>query len=214
MAFSELESLDPHEISHRVVMERYRKTLRIVATSDRQRSALLGNAGEAISSVSTQAFQILQTITAARELGATQAQLAKHHDIDPRSMFHFLKVLIDMKFIVKIPVTTDGKYTLLCLHNKFAKKNAGYIGMNSDEPFSSAGKQVVTGDGGERFEGLLKTDSKKVSYYNGLIKQKLTDILGRAKNQIMTVDDILKALVRVITSEPKKKPVDDGCLFI
>ncbi|KAF9905159.1 hypothetical protein EC991_001979 [Linnemannia zychae] len=192
--FAELKILEPHDIPYKAVMEKHRNTLRIVATSERQRSAILGNAGEAISSVSTQAFQILQTITAARELGATQAQLAKHHDIDPRSMFHFLKVLIDMKLIVKIPVTTDGKYTLLCLHNKFAKKNAGYIGMNSEETFSSAGRQVITGDGGKRFEGLLKTDSKKVSYYSGLIKQKLTDILGRAKNQIMTIDDILKAL--------------------
>ncbi|KAG0366810.1 RNA polymerase III transcription initiation factor complex subunit, partial [Mortierella sp. AD032] len=192
--FTEMKTLEPQDITYKAVMENHKSTLRIVATRERQRSAVLGNAGEAVSSVSTQAFQILQTITAARELGATQAQLAKHHDIDPRSMFHFLKVLIDMKIIVKIPVTTDGKYTLLCLHNKFANKNAGYVGMTSEETFSSAGRQVITGDGGKRFEGLLKTDSKKVSYYSGLIKQKLTDILGRAKNQIMTVDDILKAL--------------------
>ncbi|KAF9140849.1 hypothetical protein BGX30_005877 [Mortierella sp. GBA39] len=192
--FSELASLDPEEIHYKTVISQYKDSLRIVATTERQRSAVLGNAGEAVSSVSTQAFQILQNITAARELGATQAQLAKHHDIDPRSMFHFLKVLIDMKLIVKIPVTTEGKYTLLCLHNKFAKKNAGYIGMNSEETFSSAGRQVVTGDGGKRFEGLLKTESKKVSYYSGLIKQKLTDILGRAKNQIMMIEDIHKAL--------------------
>ncbi|KAG0080630.1 hypothetical protein BGZ90_011748 [Linnemannia elongata] len=192
--FSELASLDPEEIQYKAVMSQYKDSLRIVATAERQRSAVLGNAGEAVSSVSAQAFQILQNITAARELGATQAQLAKHYDIDPRSMFHFLKVLIDMKLIVKIPVTTEGKYTLLCLHNKFAKKNAGYIGMNSEETFSSAGRQVVTGDGGKRFEGLLKTDSKKVSYYSGLIKQKLTDILGRAKNQVMMVEDIHKAL--------------------
>ncbi|KAF9080508.1 hypothetical protein BGX23_002029, partial [Mortierella sp. AD031] len=192
--FKELVALEPHDIMYKAVMEQFKDTLRIVAIAARQRSALLGNAGEAMASVSNQAFQILQTITAARELGATQAQLAKHHDIDPRSMFHFLKVLIEMKLIVKIPVTTDGKYTLLCLHHKFAKENAGYIGMNSEETFSSAGRQVVTGDGGKRFEGLLKTDSKKVSYYNGLIKQKLTDILGRAKNKIMTIEDIHKAL--------------------
>lgn len=188
-------------------MSQYKDSLRIVATAERQRSAVLGNAGEAVSSVSAQAFQILQNITAARELGATQAQLAKHYDIDPRSMFHFLKVLIDMKLIVKIPVTTEGKYTLLCLHNKFAKKNAGYIGMNSEETFSSAGRQVVTGDGGKRFEGLLKTDSKKVSYYSGLIKQKLTDILGRAKNQVMMVEDIHKALVRKVFSGAWSKEV-------
>ncbi|KAF8930326.1 General transcription factor 3C polypeptide 1 [Haplosporangium gracile] len=192
--FTELAALDPQDIPYKTVMGQHKDFLRIVATAERQRSAVLGNAGEAVSSVSAQAFQILQNITAARELGATQAQLAKQHDIDPRSMFHFLKVLIDMKLIVKIPVTTEGKYTLLCLHNKFAKKNAGYIGMNSEETFSSAGRQVITGDGGKRFEGLLKTDSKKVSYYSGLIKQKLTDILGRAKNQIMMIEDIHKAL--------------------
>lgn len=196
-----MKALDPKDISYKAVVDQHKESLRIVATAERQRSAVLGNAGEAISSVSAQAFQILQNITAARELGATQAQLAKRHDIDPRSMFHFLKVLIDMKLIVKIPVTTEGKYTLLCLHNKFAKKNAGYIGMNSEETFSSAGRQVITGDGGKRFEGLLKTDSKKVSYYSGLIKQKLTDILGRARNQIMMIEDIHKALVCTVSNE-------------
>ncbi|KAF9925194.1 hypothetical protein FBU30_004974 [Linnemannia zychae] len=192
--FSELELLDTQNAGFKEVIEQHRNTLRIVASTELQRSAVLGNEGEALSSVSTQVYQVLQTITAAREFGATQAQLAKHHDVDPRSMFHFIKVLIDTKFIVKIPVTTEGKYTLLCLNQRFAKKNAGYIGMTSEETFSSAGKQLITGDGGKRFEGLLKSDSMKVSYYSGLIKQKLTDILSRAKNQVMLVEDILKAL--------------------
>ncbi|KAF9116130.1 hypothetical protein BGX27_004713 [Mortierella sp. AM989] len=191
--FSELEVLDQPEITYTEVMENYKDRIRIVATAEQQRITVLGYSGTA-SQISNQALQVLQSVTAAREFGATQAQLAKLHKIDPRSMFHFLKVLIEMKLIVKIPVTTDGQYTLLCLHTKFASLNPGYKAMTSDDNFSSAGRPLVTGDGGRRFEGLLKSDNKKVSYYSGLIKQKLTDILGRAKNNAMSIEDLAKAL--------------------
>ncbi|KAI8357553.1 hypothetical protein B0O80DRAFT_445201 [Mortierella sp. GBAus27b] len=191
--FGELVDLDRSEISYQKVAENYKDRIRIVASVEQQRYAVLGYSG-AKSQVSEQGFRILQSITATRELGATQAQLAKMHEIDPRSMFHFLKVLIESKHMVKIPVTTDGQYTLLCLHKHFASLNPGYKAMNSEESFSSAGRLLVTGDGGRRFEGLLKSDTKKVSYYNGLIKQKLTDILGRSKNHIMMIEDLAKAL--------------------
>ncbi|KAF9436880.1 hypothetical protein BGZ76_002722 [Entomortierella beljakovae] len=192
--FSELKPLQHPEISYKEVTENYKDTIRIVATPEQQRDTVLGYSGAA-SQISSQALQVLQSITAAREFGATQAQLAKIHRIDPRSMYHFLKVLIEMKLIVKIPVTTDGQYTLLCLHIKFASQNLGYRAMTSeDNNFSSAGRQLVTGDGGRRFEGLLKTDNKKVSYYSGLIKQKLTHILECAKNQAMSIEDLARAL--------------------
>ncbi|KAF9557837.1 hypothetical protein EC968_007411 [Mortierella alpina] len=190
---SELKPLESTEPIYKDVMEKHKDSIRIVACAERQRQALLGNSAMSLPT-GNQAFQVLQSITAARELGATQAQLAKQHEIDPRSMFHFLKVLIDMKLIVKIPVTTGGQYTLLCLHAKFASSNPGYIAMNSDDNFSGAGRPLVTGDGGRRFEGLFKSDTKKVSYYSGLIKQKLTDILGRSKTKVMTIDDLAKAL--------------------
>ncbi|CAO3565818.1 unnamed protein product [Mortierella alpina] len=191
--FSELTPLKSTEPTYQDVIQKHKDTIRIVASAERQRQALLGNSAMSLPT-GNQAFQVLQSITAARELGATQAQLAKQHEIDPRSMFHFLKVLIDMKLVVKIPVTTGGQYTLLCLHSKFASLNPGYIAMNSDDTFSGAGRPLVTGDGGRRFEGLIKSDTKKVSYYSGLIKQKLTDILGRSKTKVMTIDDLAKAL--------------------
>ncbi|KAF9182500.1 RNA polymerase III transcription initiation factor complex subunit [Haplosporangium sp. Z 767] len=191
--FTDLESLGQEGLSYQNVMEELRNSIRIVASAEQQRVALLGYSGVGLQ-ISNQAYEVLQSITATREFGATQAQLAKQHKIDPRSMFHFLKVLIEMKLIIKIPVTTGGQYTLLCLHKKFAPMNPGYVAMNSEEIFSRPGRPLITGDGGRRFEGLLKSDHKKVSYYSGLIKQKLTDILGRAKNQIMTVDDIARAL--------------------
>ncbi|KAF9349594.1 hypothetical protein BGX26_012124 [Mortierella sp. AD094] len=191
--FGELDVLGQPEIPYTKVMEKYKNTIRIVATAEQQRITVLGYSGAA-SQVTNQVLQVLQSITAAREIGATQAQLAKQHKIDPRSMYHFLKVLIEMKLIVKIPVTTDGQYTLLCLHIKFASMNPGYKAMTSEDSFAGAGRPLVIGDGGRRFEGLLKSDNRKVSYYSGVIKQKLTDILGRAKNQAMSIEDLAKAL--------------------
>ncbi|KAI1302832.1 hypothetical protein EDD11_005478 [Mortierella claussenii] len=191
--FSELVPLNESELSYKDVMEKYKDTIRIVGTVEQQRCALLGYSGAGVQ-VSGQAFIVLQTITAAREIGVTQAQLAKQHKLDSRSIFHSVKTLIEMKLIVKIPVTTGGQYTLLCLHKQYASKNPGYMAMTSKDNHASAGKMFVASDNGRRFEGLLKNDNKKVSYYSGLIKQKLTDILGRAKNQAMSIEDLAKAL--------------------
>ncbi|KAG0197777.1 hypothetical protein BGX28_008715 [Mortierella sp. GBA30] len=190
---SEMTPVENTEPTYQEVTETYKDSLRIVANAERQKQAILGNSIVSLPK-GNQAVQILQSITATRQYGATQAQLAKQHEVDPRSMFHFLKVLIDLKLIVKIPVTTGGQYTLLCLHSRFAPLNAGYIAMNSDSNFTSAGRAIVTSDDGKRFEGLVKSDAKKVSYYSGLIKQKLTDILGRSKTQVMTIEDLAKAL--------------------
>ncbi|KAG0317270.1 RNA polymerase III transcription initiation factor complex subunit [Dissophora globulifera] len=193
LLFSELTPLRSSEVSYQQVLDNYKDEIRIVASEESQQLALLGYSGAA-TNISKQGFQVLQTITAGREFGATQAHLAKLHKIDPRSMFHFLKSLIAMKLVVKIPVTTEGQYTLLCLHTRFASLNAGYKAMNSDTGFSNAGRLVVAPEGGRQFEGLVKPDNRTVSYYNGLVKQKLTDMLGHAKNQIMTVEDLAKAL--------------------
>ncbi|KAF9580747.1 hypothetical protein BGW38_002480 [Lunasporangiospora selenospora] len=188
-----LEPLAVPDISYRNVLLHYKDSIRIASCVERQQLALLGTPGNP-GRLSTQAFHILQSITASREFGVTQALLAKEHSIDPRSMFHFLKVLIAMGLIVKIPVTTDGQYTLLCLHKDYAHRNPGYRAMTSEDPFSSTSRPLISGDGGRRFEGLLRSDAKKVSYYSGLIKRKLTDILGRSKTKVMTFEDLLKAL--------------------
>jgi len=175
------------------VVANYRDTIRIAASLDQQQLAALGYSGVAIG-MPDASFHILQSIAAAREFGVTQVFLAKQFAIDPKSMFHFLKVLLQMKLIVKIPVTTDGLYTLLCLHIKFADKNMGYQAMTT---VTTVTQPLISSSDGRRFEGLLKQDSKRVSYYSGLIKQKLTDILGHAKNQVMTLEDLIQALVSV-----------------
>lgn len=144
-------------------------------------------------------YKALQMITASREFGVTQIQMAKEMGLDPRSMFHFIKVLIEQKLVVKIPVTTGGTYTLLCLHKKFAPQNSGFIAMNGGEIAGKKGtsRPLVSTDTGARFEGLLKTDSRRVSFYSALVKQTITELLNKAKNQIMTVEDLAKALVTV-----------------
>ncbi|GJJ74860.1 general transcription factor 3C polypeptide 1 [Entomortierella parvispora] len=188
--FSKLEALTLEKASYHDVVANYRDTIRIAASLDQQQLAALGYSGVAIG-MPDASFHILQTITASREVGVTQVVLAKQFSIDPKSMFHFLKVLLQMKLIVKIPVTTDGLYTLLCLHVKFADKNMGYQAMTT---VTTVTQPLISSSDGRRFEGLLKQDSKRVSYYSGLIKQKLTDILGHAKNQVMTLEDLILAL--------------------
>ncbi|KAF9395034.1 hypothetical protein CPC16_009527 [Podila verticillata] len=169
--------------------------IRIAATTDRIQVALLGHSGST-EFKSEVGYKALQMITASREFGVTQIQMAKEMGLDPRSMFHFIKVLIEQKLVVKIPVTTGGTYTLLCLHKKFAPQNSGFIAMNGGEIAGKKGtsRPLVSTDTGARFEGLLKTDSRRVSFYSALVKQTITELLNKAKNQIMTVEDLAKAL--------------------
>ncbi|KAG0056031.1 RNA polymerase III transcription initiation factor complex subunit [Gryganskiella cystojenkinii] len=192
IAESNLTPISLEDVSYEKVMTDYKDRIRIAATLDQQQVAALGFSGIA-TGMSDMSFHVLQTICASREIGVTQAFLSKYYSVDPRSMFHFLKILLTNNLVVKIPVTTDGLYTLLCLHTKFADQNPGYQAMTAKKGGLS-GRPLVTGDGGCRFEGLLKQDSKRVSYYSGLIKQKVTDILAQAKSKVMTIEDLITAL--------------------
>ncbi|KAG0345260.1 hypothetical protein BG004_003840 [Podila humilis] len=182
------------DLYYTAITDDIKSRLRITTAVDKQQHAVYGNAlsNEIKSELG---YKVLQTITAAREHGATQAQLAKDFGIDPRSMYHHIKQFIQQKLVVKIPVTTDGTYTLLCLRTQFAAQNPGYMAMNAEELNKSThSKPLVSSDTGARFEGLLKTDSKSVSYYSAFIKHTITELVSKAKHQIMAVDDLAKAL--------------------
>ncbi|KAG0035908.1 RNA polymerase III transcription initiation factor complex subunit [Podila clonocystis] len=183
------------ELYYQTIGDDTKQRIRIAATADRIQVALLGHSGST-EFKSEVGYKALQMITASREYGVTQIQMAKEMGLDPRSMFHFIKVLIEQKLVVKIPVTTGGTYTLLCLHKKFASQNSGFIAMNGAEATGKKGtsRPLVSSDTGARFEGLLKTDSRRVSFYSALVKQTITELLNQAKNQIMTVEDLAMAL--------------------
>ncbi|KAG9298344.1 hypothetical protein G9A89_002832 [Geosiphon pyriformis] len=129
-------------------------------------------------------YEILQLIGRRRALGATQNELAKIFEIDPRSVYHYLKTLLDYKLIVKMPVVTQGTYTNLCILARCAEDNEAYTGktvyLPKDSQNSSDKSTNQSNDG--------------VSFNSDLIRMRMTQILAQAKNQIMLATDLMKAL--------------------
>ncbi|KAF9424644.1 RNA polymerase III transcription initiation factor complex subunit [Podila epigama] len=181
------------ELDYQKMTDDSKACIRIVASVEKQHLALLGNSGNGAIK-SDVAMKTLSLIAASREVGMTQTQLAKDQGIDPRSMFHFVKVLIDQGFIIKIPVTTGGSYTLLCLHKDFAHLNSGFNAMNSEETTPKTSSRPYVATDNVRFEGLLKSDSKGVSFYSAYVKQTITELLSKAKSQVMVIEDLARAL--------------------
>ncbi|KAJ2326059.1 hypothetical protein GGI00_004853, partial [Coemansia sp. RSA 2681] len=69
---------------------------------------------------STQAFTLIQALSRSREKGITQVQLSKSFGLDPRSTFHFLRV-IDREGLLTKTVTYDhGITTNLWVLRRFA----------------------------------------------------------------------------------------------
>lgn len=207
------QPVNPSEIKYdNLVKNKSQSRLRIVAKKNDQLMALVGHT-DLPGSITPATLHVFQRIAGSREHGITQAQLAKDMDVDPRSMFHNIKSLVNAGYVVKIPVTAGGLYTLLCLSIKFAHLNEGYKAHVSGEVAKTLETRYVknqkqsTLEGSDheqseeqevveqRFEGLLKHESNRPSYYSGLVRQKLVETLSKSKTQIMRVHDLAVSVV-------------------
>ncbi|KAJ3117176.1 hypothetical protein HDU96_007729 [Phlyctochytrium bullatum] len=133
----------------------YGDSLRIRATDQRIRDALLGS--HASFPLPDQAYKVLQMIAKKREQGATQVELAKLGDLDPKSnlavfvirryVFHYVKRLqrtdaMWFTFSVKCPVSKFGSRTALVVHTRYSRLNVTY---NEFLIHSMRGKLIAEG---------------------------------------------------------------------
>ncbi|KAK9768259.1 hypothetical protein K7432_001226 [Basidiobolus ranarum] len=181
------------------VEQKYGSKLKVIASSDLQRKALYGHQGPS-KEFSSMISSVLRRIARGRVLGATQADIAKDLKMDPRSVFHFIKVLCEMKLVVKCPVVTRGTYTNLCLHIRYAHLNPAYLAtMPSNCERSDPASTLEAEKDSIRFhyentENSPSSPDTGVSFHSDLVRQKLTEILGQALNKVMVAQDLMDAL--------------------
>ncbi|KAJ3269594.1 hypothetical protein HDV01_001195 [Terramyces sp. JEL0728] len=68
----------------------------------------------------TPILKILKFILKQREKGATQIEISRHFAIDPKSTFHFIKILSTTDLIQKISVLASGNRTNLFIHKRYS----------------------------------------------------------------------------------------------
>ncbi|CAB4436060.1 unnamed protein product [Rhizophagus irregularis] len=147
--------------------------------------------------LSNQVWRILQHIANHRSLGATQVDMARHFNIEPKSFSHYLKTLCNLKLIVKLKVTQNGIQTNLCILSGCAAQNKAYSGKSVYIPTSKIQVSQLSDD----YDSADKIGDN-VSFNSELVKIRLTEILDQAKNQVMSANDMRMALFAI--SNPTK----------
>ncbi|CAG8644365.1 8238_t:CDS:2, partial [Paraglomus occultum] len=173
----ELETVDVSNMTLKDVNERFGGRLRLTADADLQRTAMFGDE-DIVQLVSAQSLKVLHHVARTRSVGATQADMAKELKLDPRSLFHFVKTLVQKKLVVKLPVVTKGNYTSLVILAKCAPYNSAYAGKSVYLPSPTTGSNPSPG----------------VSFNSHLIRFRITQLLANAKNQMLYASDLLRAL--------------------
>ncbi|CAG8585570.1 5903_t:CDS:10, partial [Cetraspora pellucida] len=198
--------LDKHKIVKMTLQDvqiNYGDNFRIKTIPEYQKRIIFG-AVDTTRQITPIVYTILQYIARHRAIGATQADMAKDLQIDPRSFYHYVKTLINLKLIVKLPVVTKGIYTNLCILTKCASQNPAYLGKSVYLPTNNSNNSRSVQSSDYTYDPT-DTISCGVSFNSELIKIKFTEILGKAKNQIMLANDLMVALFGVSTPTKKQR---------
>ncbi|KAJ3039321.1 hypothetical protein HDV00_012314 [Rhizophlyctis rosea] len=190
------------EKTRREAVEAYGESLRIVATPEQQRYAIMGRNDPSVR-LSAQLYSVLATVAKFRSAGVSQSDLAKKLNLDPRSTFHFIKHLQDL--IIKVPVVSRGSSTNLCLHYRFAEGNPAFreyqkrCSTLTGGDVSGVSSEVAENADVFRYmevdeEGATIERQGGVSYHSDLVKQAITQLLAEAKDHLMVVQDLMDEL--------------------
>ncbi|CAG8818507.1 30231_t:CDS:2, partial [Racocetra persica] len=199
--------LDKHKIVEMTLQDvqiNYGDGFRIKTIPEYQKRIIFGDV-DTTRQITPIVYTILQYVARHRAIGATQADMAKDLQIDPRSFYHYVKTLINLKLIVKLPVVTKGIYTNLCILTKCASQNLAYLGKSVYLPTNNSSNSSRSVQSSDYTYDPTDTVSGGVSFNSELIKIKFTEILGKAKNQIMLANDLMMALFGVSTPTKKQR---------
>lgn len=161
--------------------------------------------------------RIFQKLLSSREHGISQAQLAKDEDLDPRSCFHYIKILIQAKQCVKIPIlaSTDSKpngskvSTNLLLHTKFKNTSPAYISftMKSQQMDSILPSATISSASRNNDSNLDQNLQVEHDVSTRIAKQVIIDkmklLLESAKNKTLRLIDFMAALMDTSTKSRK-----------
>ncbi|KAJ2643029.1 hypothetical protein GGF44_001371, partial [Coemansia sp. RSA 1694] len=131
---------------------------------------------------STQAFTLIQALSRSREKGITQVQLSKSFGLDPRSTFHFLRV-IDREGLLTKTVTYDhGITTNLWVLRRFAAD-----GQDATDSAAVRGNAPVPNPSDNN-------DALTVYLVSNELRKRVVDVLETTETGYMLETDLMDVL--------------------
>eukprot|EP00842_Homolaphlyctis_polyrhiza_P004109 jgi/Hompol1/469/HPOL_001749-RA len=173
---------DLAQLSLNDAIEKYGDRLHLIASDHVIRLALFASSSVKLTDLCT---QFLAAILKARTKGMTQLELSYKFKKDPRTTFHYLKMIFKTGLVVKMPTIYDGRRTQLCFHVRFA---AG------SDVYKSYLKNSNTGDGTiEEDDDENATTERSLILSNVTTKERILSMLS-ANNGIVTISDVIAKL--------------------
>ncbi|KAJ2481205.1 hypothetical protein EV174_003531, partial [Coemansia sp. RSA 2320] len=130
---------------------------------------------------SSHTYPIVQLLARAREKGMSQVQLTKTLNLDPRSTFHFIKVIDGEGLVVKYATYENGNNTNLWRLRRFAVGGPAEVAARGD----SKGAMAQHEENPEDSMAFL------VSYE---MRKRVSDILEASRTGFMITTDLMDAL--------------------
>ncbi|GAA5989786.1 hypothetical protein JCM10908_002322 [Rhodotorula pacifica] len=109
---------EERELGRDALVEKYGDKLRVLSGEETTWVAITGSHLRP-SSLTPTIYSVLQMISRCREEGATAVRISKELGIDPKSVFHYLKVPQQLGIIKKFRDTDDGRWTNRALHVRY-----------------------------------------------------------------------------------------------
>ncbi|KAJ3216040.1 hypothetical protein HDU67_010000 [Dinochytrium kinnereticum] len=206
-------------LSYTDAVEMYGDSLNVAASEQQVRSCLFGTAG-APPKLSAAYHAILLFAIRSRGAGVTQADIAKELNIDPRTVFHYLKTLCARRYLTKFPIAHNGIHTNLLVHRKFTQNSPMYreylratiaersTATDEHQDLLTQIHQMLDSPALYGFAAEssdIDISRTAVSYHADLIRQRVILLLKNAKNNTMVISDLRDALLRTNCSKFEKK---------
>ncbi|GAA5904464.1 hypothetical protein JCM8208_004200 [Rhodotorula glutinis] len=153
----DLRILDDNEraLGRDALQDLYGAALRIVASEETARVAITGSHAR-ISSITPIVYTVLQHVSRGRTSGVTAVRISKDLGIDPKSVFHYIKVPQSLGIVKKFTDVDDGCRTNRIVHVRYLERSEAWrTHIAAEEPEEDgAGEGAATGgvkdeDGGE-----------------------------------------------------------------
>ncbi|KAK9894403.1 hypothetical protein P389DRAFT_197696 [Cystobasidium minutum MCA 4210] len=184
----EIQSLNRTELS-----EKYGNTLRIAADPETCYVALTGS-HERFGKLTNLAYQVLQAIARGRENGKTVVELGKEFEHDQKSLFHFVKSLVELNLIVKMKVLDARSQTSRCIHRHYLETSQHWATWMTKDPNQDAAKGEEDDDDLSKTTPLTLMTVAHLNSNEPLVRSRIINALRNAPENLIPHVDLVFAI--------------------
>ncbi|GAA5911965.1 uncharacterized protein JCM6883_000748 [Sporobolomyces salmoneus] len=137
--------------------------LRVLASPQTAWKAITGSHSRP-TSITPMVYQVLQMVSRGRGEGATAVRLSRELGVDPKSVFHYIKVPQQLGIVKKISAIDQGSRTNRIIHIRYLSTSPYWAVHTASEPTASRDdaadeEEAGGGGGGGGGEGQMSTIS-------------------------------------------------------